>query len=272
MKLADLQQHFQDALLTGDREILRLIPDSPREIKETLFQVYADAYVIRLVAVLKDDYEKLCGVMGGEAFDVMARAYIAANPSRFRSARHVGGALAPFLRHTAPYSAHPALSDLAELEAGMNDAFDAGNAEPLTLATLAATPAQHWGELVFTMHPSARLLGPFHTNALAQWQAVAETSPCPEANAEPAYRLLVWRQGLTVRYRRLEAEEAMLWREAQKGASFGALCELTAIYGGPDEAPRRAATYLKGWIDTDVIAQATLVSPRLSPQRQAARE
>ena len=38
------------------------------------------------------------------------------------------------------------------------------------------------------------------------------------------------------------------------GVRFGVLCEMVATFGGEDEADLRAATYLKGWVDTGMLA------------------
>jgi hypothetical protein len=46
----------------------------------------------------------------------------------------------------------------------------------------------------------------------------------------------------------------MMWDEAAKGVRFGVLCEMVATFGGEDDAELRAATYLKGWVDTGMLA------------------
>ena len=56
------------------------------------------------------------------------------------------------------------------------------------------------------------------------------------------------------RFRLLATEEAMMWDEAVKGVRFGVLCEMVATFAGEDEAELRAASYLKGWVDTGMLA------------------
>ena len=65
---------------------------------------------------------------------------------------------------------------------------------------------------------------------------------------------MVWRQDFMARFRPLSAEEAMMWDEAGKGVRFGVLCEMVATFAGEDDAELRAATYLKGWVDTAMLA------------------
>jgi hypothetical protein len=70
------------------------------------------------------------------------------------------------------------------------------------------------------------------------------------------------------RFRPLEAEEAMMWSEAVKGVRFGVLCEMVATFAGEDEAELRAATYLKGWIDSGLLARCRIETGE--PGRQSA--
>lgn len=255
MKLADLQAQFQAALLTGDTAILGVVPNSPHENKATLLRVYQNAYVIRLIDVLRTDYDKLAAYMGDDAFEAMARAYIAANPSTSRNARYMGSALPDFLRHGTEIAADQVVADLATLECAMNDAFDAADIPALSFEDLTEIAPEQWGDLVFTPHPSVHRLA-VQTNAAAIWKALADelAPPAAETLTEPQ-NLLVWRQDLTVRYRVLAAEETMMWQEAANGVPFGRLCELVATFDAPDEAAMRAATYLKGWLDAGLLKQ-----------------
>ena len=60
-------------------------------------------------------------------------------------------------------------------------------------------------------------------------------------------------QRLKLMHRRA-TEEAMMWDEAAKGVRFGVLCEMVATFAGEDDAELRAASYLKGWVDTGMLA------------------
>jgi len=46
----------------------------------------------------------------------------------------------------------------------------------------------------------------------------------------------------------------MMWDEATKGVRFGVLCEMVSTFAGEDDAELRAASYLKGWVDTGMLA------------------
>lgn len=45
-----------------------------------------------------------------------------------------------------------------------------------------------------------------------------------------------------------------MWDEAVKRVRFGVLCEMVATFVGEDDAELRAKSYLKGWVDTGMLA------------------
>ena len=81
-----LQADFQTALLHDQTPAPGLL--SPRG--DAQFEVYRQAYRARLRSALRDNHEVLFQVMGDEAFDALAEAYIAAHPSTFYSLRWFG--------------------------------------------------------------------------------------------------------------------------------------------------------------------------------------
>lgn len=262
MKLAELQAQFQRDILEGSDGVLARIPDSPRESKETLFGVYRNAYVIRLADFLKNDFERLHTYAGDELFERLANEYIAGHPSHDPNARWYGRDFPEFLRAHLKAAKHAPVADIAKLEGALNDAFDVEDAPVLTLAALAAVPPEDWEHLTFKPHPSAHILTT-ETNLLDIWTALAEEAapPRPRRLTEPLH-ILVWRQDLTSMYRALGAEEAMMWREAAQGVTFGVLCELAATYDAPDEAAIRAAQYLQTWISSGALSSAELAPAR----------
>lgn len=252
--LKELQDRFQNSILTADDAILADVKDTSKEQRAVLFGVYRHAYGARLVEILQSEFPILYEYLGDEQFEPLARSYVVAHPSRFRNARWFGGDLPGFLRDHPDARPHPEIADLADIEKALSDAFDAEDAAPITIGDLAAFAPDEFPKLSFSPHPSARRLD-LATNALDVWTALSggETPPKPERLAAPM-QLLFWRQGGTSRVRPLPPEETMLWTEARKGVRFGVLCELLATFSGPDGADMRAAGYLKGWLDSDALA------------------
>jgi hypothetical protein len=252
--LKELQDSFQRGILAGDDAILAEVNDSDKEQRKVLFGVYRNAYVARLAEILHDDYEQLHAYLGDQAFARLVKTYIAANPSDQRSARWFGRHLPAFVKNSEAFAEHPEAAEIAQLEKALADAFDGPDAEPLGIEALAALAPEAWPNLVLEPHPTAIRLT-FKTNAADIWSALKdeEAPPKPEHLTEPQ-AIVVWRQDFMARFRPLSAEEAMMWDEAVNGVRFGVLCEMVATFGGEDDAELRAATYLKGWVDTGMLA------------------
>lgn len=252
----DFQDSFQRAIVEGDDTILADILDSSKEKRDVLLGVYRNAYVARLIEFLTNDYEKLQALLGEDQFDDMARAYIAAHPSTTPNARWYGATLPTFLQNQSPWSEQPLLADLATLELKLNDTFDAEDAPALTLEDLAAVAPEDWPGLTFTPHPCVYRIE-HGTNAADIWRALHAEGTPPEAKRldEPA-ALVVYRDDGMSSFRILSADEAMMWDEASKGVTFSVLCEMLAMFAGEDEAPARAAGYLRGWIETGMLTKA----------------
>jgi hypothetical protein len=196
--------------------------------------------------------------MGAERFNPMARAYIGSFPSRNPNARWFAHKLPEFLKSHEVYAREPVLGDLTALERALNDAFDGADAPVLSMADLAAIPAERWGELSFVCNPTATCFE-VSTNVAAIWSALKAGKPPPAcAPASDGVHILAWRNERTALFRTLSAEEAMMWLETAKGATFGALCQLLAAYDDPPGAPARAAGILKGWLEGGLLSEVIL--------------
>jgi hypothetical protein len=255
--LAELQQQFLQAVMCGDGTVLDYIPPNSRTTKETLLGVYQHAYGARLVEVVRNDHPVLAAYMGGEAFETMARSYVAAHPSQHPNARWFASKLPGFLSRNIDYGAFAELTEIASLEHALGLAFDAEDEDVLDVTGMALHPPESWGELTFVPHPSASLLS-FNTNALDIWRALKDDGEPPLAirHNEPQ-RLLVWRRVVTPAVRVALPEEAMMWSEAAQGVCFSRLCELVAVFGGAEGADLRSAGYLLGWLNEGLLAEAS---------------
>ena len=92
--LKELQESFQRGVLAGDDSILGEIKGSAKESPDVLFGVYRNAYVLRLIEVLTEDYGQLHAYLGDARFAKLVRAYIAAHPSD-HGAHGTSGAICP---------------------------------------------------------------------------------------------------------------------------------------------------------------------------------
>lgn len=256
--LPSLQGEFQDFLLDRPGNFAARIKPGGKADSAELLNIYHNAYAARLVEVLGNDYPALKAMMGGKPFDEMARAYVAANPSRHPSARWVGSSLSTFLAQTPPYAANAALGEMAAFEWAQVGAFDAADIDAMTFEQMAAIPVETWPGMRFHLAPSLRRLALSH-DVPAIWTAVVNekrASKPPIAAAARRCEWLVWRSGLEVRFRPLEVDEAWALDEAGKDGDFAALCEGLRRWIEGDRAAFRAAELIKGWIETGLIQDA----------------
>jgi hypothetical protein len=252
--LTDLQRAMQDGILGGGSGAETLLAQPPRGSRAQRLRVYQAAYGLRLTEFLSNDYEKLRCYLGETRFNAMARAYTAAHPSDTPNARWFSRHLPRFLQTAAPYSRQPELAELAHLEQALNDAFDAPDAPVVTMASLAAIDPSGFSNVCFDLAPALRSFA-VGTNVSSLWSSLRceEAPPAPEMLERPA-RLLVWRQASGSRFRILGEEEAMAIDCVTQGLSFGTICEMIAAFADPGSAAMRAASYLRGWIEAEIIS------------------
>lgn len=247
--LAIQQADFQHALLRDQP-----LPDgqlTPRSAPQ--FGVYRMAYRARLRAALRDNYEVLPQVMGDEDFDALANAYIAAHPSQHYSLRWFGHRLPDFMAQHATLVPHPALTDLAQMEWALRQAFDAPDTAPLLASTLQALAPHDWGVLQLDLQACAQTLH-LHWAVGPVWHAVqsgAEHVSAPEALD---HTLLVWRRGRRTQWKTLDASEALFVQGLQAQQPFGALCQQLATLLPPEAASAAAASHLRWLLDAEVLA------------------
>lgn len=253
--LAELQRSFQHYVLAGDRAIERSVDAACGADAQTRLGVYSDAYRIRLSEALATSYPRLREWLGADTFAAVARAYIATHPSTYRSIRWFGAALPACLELS--HASEPWLADLAEWEWALAAAFDAADAESMTMERLAAVAPEDWPGLRLEFAPSLQVLA-LDTNAPLLFRALAEGSTPPEPERLPrAQAWAIWRQDLTPRYRSLDEPEQLALELARGGAPFAAVCESLAGTLAVDEIPLRAASMLKQWIVDGFVTSLT---------------
>jgi hypothetical protein len=253
--LGDLQRAFQDYLLATNDTFQAAVRDTSKADRATLLDVYRDGYALRLIEALTTDYPGVIAMAGPADFDHMARAYIAAHPSRHPSVRWYGRGMADFLANTEPYSRTPAAAEMARFEWALGEAFDSPDVTPITADALMALPQEAWETLAFTTLPSLRrLILAFETPQA--WQRREEVEP-GDLVVEPAPEPLtwaIWRPDLVSNFRSLDADEAAMLDALVEGRPFPELCEVVAPFTGEEQAPARAAGLLRAMVEGGMIA------------------
>jgi hypothetical protein len=252
--LADLQRAFQDYLLASSDTFATAVRDTKKAGRTTLLDVYRDGYALRLIEVLTNDYPGLMAMAGPADFDNLARAYIAAHPSRYASVRWFGQHLADFIAATPPYSRSPAVAEMARFEWLLGDAFDAPDLVPVTAAALMALPPEAWETLCLMPLPSLRR-SVFAFEVAQAWQRREEVEAgnldvAPAAAPAP---WMIWRPERVSNFRSLEKDEAAMLDALVDGRPFPELCEAIATHVGEDQAAARAAGLLRAWVEEGLI-------------------
>ncbi len=252
-KLAATQALFQDHILTGNPAIDDEIDGQSAEFRSARMRIYHDAYQLRLIEVLGNDYEVLRKFLGDEAFNAAARAYLAEHPSTFRNVRWFGQRLPKFLKSRSPYAQHPVLGELALFEWTLGLAFDAAEGDAVSFDEVTAVPAPAWPRMRFTPHASLHVLD-LYTSAVAIWKDIdIKKSFEVELSRKPVV-WAIWRKQRAPFFRSLDDDEAWALKTIYSNANFGDLCGGLCEWHAEAEAAARAAGMLRGWIDEGWIA------------------
>ncbi len=253
-RLRRLQLAFKAYLQQDDEAILRHVVDSEQARAEHRLAAYWNAYRLRLIESLGEDFPLLQRHLGEPAFEALILDYIAAHPSRHRSIRWVGQDLPAFLRRRGSELE----AELADFEWSLGLCFDAPEADGRAgLDDMAPIPPEDWPSLRFVFDPSLRWIDPWW-NSVAIAQALQDEQPPPPAErGSYPVRWLLWRQDEQLHWRSLEPAEAWAVEAAHGGAAFAELCEGLLEWHGEDSAALAAAGYLKQWLHDGLITRIT---------------
>jgi hypothetical protein len=253
--LGDLQRAFQDYLLASSDGLQAAVRDTRKADRVTLLDVYRDGYALRLIEVLTSDYPGVMAMAGPDDFDHMARAYIAAHPSRHPSVRWYGRGVADFLANTPPYSSTPDAAEMARFEWALGEAFDSPDVAPITADDLIALAPEAWETLSFTTLPSLkRLTLAFDVPQAWQRRDEVEAGNLEVERAAGPVAWAIWRPEFVSNFRSLDADEAAMLDALSEGRPFPELCETVAPLIGEEHAPARAAGLLRAMVEGGMIA------------------
>ena len=250
--LESLENDFQSFLLAGTAGIETRIVGTARVPIATRLAIYGNAYRSRLAETLEAHYPALVALMGAADFDKLCGAYIDAHESHFPSIRYYGGELAAFLA-TQRTTNQARLFRACTLGMGDDRSFDAADAVAIDVRVLGEVAPEAWAALRFELHPSLRRLD-LLWNAPPLWKALTDNRSPPEAASQnDALAWLLWRRELQIYFRPLSPAEAQALDAVRAGQSFGELCVLLCASCGEEDAPARAAGYLREWVESGLI-------------------
>jgi hypothetical protein len=94
------------------------------------------------------------------------------------------------------------------------------------------------------------------SNTPQRWRALVDSQPLPEIEYfHPPQPWIIWRTRLEVRWRPLEADEAVILDAIRSGAGFAEVCGLLdEQLADESQAAMRAVILLKRWLDEGLVS------------------
>ncbi|MCK5647721.1 MAG: putative DNA-binding domain-containing protein, partial [Gammaproteobacteria bacterium] len=147
--LKSLQQQMLAWLQTANPEIKQAVTGTEKVPVETRLDIYANAYKFRLIEALQDTFPALHTLLGDEDFFNLGVAYLTDKPSKHFSLRYFGHQMSSFLKAAPGYKEQPVLSEMAQFEWLLREAFDAADSDTVNMDALQQIAPQSWPELRF---------------------------------------------------------------------------------------------------------------------------
>lgn len=189
----------------------------PCDTIETRWDIYSSGYVARLVEAVENDYPATRRILGAGPFGSLVTRYVRRCPPRSHDIGRAGDRLSAFLAQDPLTHDLPFLPDLARLEWCLAEAFIAADVEPLTWSALTARDPDMVADTTFRLRPGTSLVD-------TRWPLLDLVSAKDKSDSEVSVRMddcsrsvLVYRQGLEVRYRAVAAEDADFLEVAGRG-------------------------------------------------------
>lgn len=253
--LADLQIDLQDFLLDKTQSASDLTLETPAFPRKERLQIYHQAYRLRLIDALRNDYPALESYLGEDDFVVLANEFIATNPSHHPSLRWFGENLPAFLRAHDHWQTHIHIVELAEFEWAQTMAFDAADISLTTLDDVRALQPEQWMTMQLEFHPSLQRLS-CYSNAPKLWSSlIKDETEIPIEISDRTQEWLVWREDLQVIYRPLDTTEAWALDNFLQHKNFADTCGGLCEWFVEEQVPMQAAQYLQQWILSGLIAK-----------------
>lgn len=244
--LKDLQVCLKSEITSSDgHAFVPFIVKGLMDIEDRL-AIYSDAYFSRIAEALRTDFEATYQTLGEETFFELVSAYIKEFPSTSTSIEEVGAKFPDFIRKLDPGIGLPYLSELAQIEWALIEAFYADDLLPFNPNSLNTIPHSSWNMVKLIMDPSIRLIEtswPVHII----WES-RKSSVIPELRQSTSF-YLVYRNGHKVELIKKNKIEFKALKLAQSGHSVGQICEGLE----KDLAGEEVMIIFKSWMQSGMI-------------------
>lgn len=263
MTLKTLQKKLQNYLINTessmpDISVQALTRDTPNIngillSSEKRLKIYFDAYRLRLLEILSNDYPKLHTLMGDDAFETIFLQYLERYPSCHFSVRYFGKNLSTLLREDNIYHEHSYLAEMADFEWNLGDTLDAKDALVSEPQILYSIPIDSFGELQVEFHPSLRVLQ-LEWDVPKLWQDIEnEAKPRAPIKSIEINTWILWREDLQCCFRSLTKIEALILNLFQQNYNFAEVCETLCETLSEEEIPKAILSFLQKSLQDKLI-------------------
>ena len=253
-KLDKLQHEFLQHLLEKESRIAENIATQGKVDVTTRLGIYGNAYKLRLKAAIENDHEILGIYLGDELFDLMAAGYTESKPSHYTSLRDFCNHLPAYLKNTQPFSNTPIISEIADFERKLLDAFDAANASSGSTTALSAIPQHQWPEMKVRFHPSMQIFSS-NWNSVQSWQALKAEKTPPAQEEQSAY-WLIWRNHERItEFRSLPLDEQAMLNGFLHGENFAQICTTLLDHHAEEEVAQNALKHIVSWLEIGIVTE-----------------
>jgi hypothetical protein len=256
MPLEEVQRFMEGALqrpapLASDSELVamteRCITGNRRLSPVEQLEIYREQFWLRHKGALREDFPTLLHLLGDDAFDALAEAYLLAHPPASFTLRDLGDRLAAFVETTPPWKDDPILGEAARLEWAFVEAFDAPDSPALDPSALTGAREEAWANARVEFQPALRRLSlTYPVDELrGKIRAGEPVSQSPPRSSTPRRHVVIYRAGLghagstadlgTLQYIEVEPMAFELLEALAKGMPLGPACESVADAAGVDD-------------------------------------
>ncbi|WP_296714884.1 DNA-binding domain-containing protein [Rhodoblastus sp.] len=220
----DYAAAFSATLLKPGREAPTLICGPAGKAAAKRFAVYRNNVTVSLIDALAAVYPAVQRITGGEFFRAMARFHVRETPPSSPLLFEYGRDFPAFIAHYPYAGAMPWLADVARVERAWLDAYHAADTAPLGASDLARAPSERLPVLVFSPHPTTRLLRSSYA-AVTIFAANRTDGPIEEIDASEAEDALITRPDSEVVVRRLAPGQFEFLSALMAGQELGKATE-----------------------------------------------
>jgi hypothetical protein len=247
--------------------LIRLINETDQWPAGQRMHVYWNAYFVRLIECLRNEFPTLLSVLGDDAFDDFARGYLEAHPPRSYTLGVLGAHFAAYLAETRPARIDDRLDwadclvDLAAYEWTLSEVFDGPGGEDVAAfdaAEFSMVPEQRRLECTFAFVPGLalrRFRFPVHAIHDSIRRGESPTIPPPSQTC-----LALSRRNYVVQQHSLGDDEFQLLELLASGCCLGDALETLLNDGTLDAADiaRRLAGWFERWTRFGLLVRINL--------------